>query len=182
MSLISYIIFFILYNIYSSQKIQFDTSCSSSTSFNSLKYSCDVCPNGNKSPYTCYRNGISIYTFERNNLLTKICNSGQMIELDGNRKLLETPQCMEKEFNYNDIDISSSGGGSFGTTIDNSNFFSYTGYEQNYYESACLEGYYERGCDYSANLCALSLYNSNNYFCSTIIKKLNEKLNLNNIL
>ena len=45
-----------------------------------------------------------------------------------------------------------------------------------------IDGYYERGCDYSANLCALSLYSNENPFCE-IITKLNANLNnIDNIL
>ena len=190
MSLIIYLIFFILYNIYSSQ-IQFDTSCSSNTYYNfynSLSYSCVHCENNKKSPYVCYSNdGISIYTFEQNPSLLTDCSNSNMIELDGNRKLLERPICIKNEFNYKDINSTytshSFSSGTIGTTIDNSNsiIFRYEGDELNYYRHACLDGYYERGCDYSSNLCALSLYISTNPFC-TIINDLNEKLFNNDIL
>ena len=65
-------------------------------------------------------------------------------------------------------------------TIDNGNsiIFRYNGTELNYYRHACLDGYYERGCDYSANLCALSLYLTSNRFCD-IITDLDEKLLVN---
>jgi hypothetical protein len=110
-----------------------------------------------------------------------------MIELDGNGKLLETPTCnVTKEFNYSDIDQRYVNGSAqdnrFSSTIDRSNIFSYTGRELNYFRRSCLEGYYERGCDYSANLCALSLYSNENPFCE-IITKLNANLNnIDNIL
>jgi len=191
MSLIIYLIFFILYNIHPSQTIQFDTSCSSNTYYNfynSLSYSCVHCENNKKSPYVCYSNdGISIYTFEQNPSLLTDCSNSNMIELDGNRKLLERPICIKNEFNYTDINSTytshSSSPGTIGTTIDNSNsiIFRYEKDELNYYRHACLDGYYERGCDYSSNLCALSLYISTNPFC-TIINDLNEKLFNNDIL
>lgn len=187
MSLIIYFIFFILYNIYSSQTkqiIQFDSSCSSNRYYNSLNYSCELCSNGILSPFVCYKNNISIYTFQP---LLNTCRDGNMIELDGNGKLLETPTCnVAKEFNYNDIDQRYVNGSvhddRFSSTIDRSNIFSYTGPELNYFRRSCLEGYYERGCDYSANLCALSLYSNENPFCE-IITKLNANLNnIDNIL
>lgn len=188
MSLIIYFIFFILYNIYSSQTtqiIQFDSSCPRYQYYNSLNYACESCQNGILSPFVCYTNGISIYTFQP---LSNTCrNDVNMIELDGNGKLLETPTCnVTKEFNYNDIELRyenrSVQNDRFSSTIDRSNIFSYTGPELNYYRRSCLEGYYERGCDYSANLCSLSLYNNENPFCE-IITKLNANLNsLDNIL
>ena len=188
MSLIIYFTFFILYNIYSSQTrqiIQFDSSCSSNRYYNSLNYACELCSNGILSPFVCYTNRISIYTFEP--LITTCRNGDNMTELDGNGKLLETPTCnVKKEFNYSDIDQRyvnrSVQDNRFSSTIDRSNIFSYTGPELNYFRRSCLEGYYERGCDYSANLCALSLYSNENPFCE-IITKLNANLNnIDNIL
>ena len=187
MSLITYFIFFILYKIYSTQRIRFNTTCTPNHFYNSLNYNCSDCPAGRTSPYACYRKGISIYTFEQKPSLRTYCynNDEVMIELDGNRKLLDEPRCIENSScNYTDIDPTfrdtSVDGGTIGTTIDNGNsiVYRYNGSELNYYRHACLDGYYERGCDYSANLCALSLYLTTNPFCR-IINDLNEKLFVN---
>ena len=187
MSLISYFIFFILYKIYSSQGIRFNTICPSNYFYNSLIYDCKSCSSRIRSPYACYSNGISIYTFEKKTSKSDVrCQNNEfMIELDGNRKLLDEPRCIENSScNYTDIDPTfrdtSVDGGTIGTTIDNGNsiVFRYNGSELNYYRHACLDGYYERGCDYSANLCALSLYITSNRFCD-IITDLDEKLLVN---
>lgn len=187
MSLISYFIFFILYKIYSSKGIRFNTICPSGEFYNSLNYDCTSCSSRIRSPYACYSNGISIYTFEKKTSMLDVrCQNNEfIIELDGNRKLLDEPRCIIKNssFNYTDIDSRFSNsveGGTIGTTIDNGNsiVFRYNGSELNYYRHACLDGYYERGCDYSANLCALSLYLTTNPFCR-IINDLNEKLFVN---
>jgi len=187
MSLITYFIFFILYKIYSTQRIQFNTTCPPNHFYNSLNYNCSDCPAGRTSPYACYRNRISIYTFEQKPSLGTSCynNDEVMIELDGNRKLLDEPKCIINNLSYIYTDIASRfsnsfEGGTIGTTIDNGNsiVYRYNGSELNYYRHACLDGYYERGCDYSANLCALSLYITSNRFCD-IITDLDEKLLVN---
>ena len=49
-----------------------------------------------------------------------------------------------------------------------------------YYYSSCLNGNFERACDFAANLCALSLY-SNTDFCE-IIDSLDRNLRANGIL
>ena len=188
MSLISYFIFFILYKIYSSQGIRFNTTCRSDEFYNSLNYICERCYASIRSPYVCYRRGISIYTFEpKSSILKSICGAREfMIELDGNRKLLDEPRCIinTSSINYTDIDSTFRGTsveeGTIGTTIDNGNsiVYRYNANELNYYRHACLDGYYERGCDYAANLCALSLYLTSNDFCD-IITDLDEKLLVN---
>ena len=187
MSLITYFIFFILYKIYSSQGIRFNTTCRSDEFYNSLKYYCEHCYASIRSPYVCYSRGISIYTFEpKSSILESICGAREsMIELDGNRKLLNEPRCIINNLSYIYTDIASRfsnsfEGGTIGTTIDNGNsiVYRYNGSELNYYRHACLDGYYERGCDYSANLCALSLYITSNRFCD-IITDLDEKLLVN---
>ena len=187
MSLITYFIFFILYKIYSTQRIQFNTTCPPNHFYNSLNYNCSDCPAGRTSPYACYRKGISIYTFEQKPSLGTSCynNDEVMIELDGNRKLLDEPKCIINNLSYIYTDIASRfsnsfEGGTIGTTIDNGNsiVYRYNGSELNYYRHACLDGYYERGCDYSANLCALSLYITSNRFCD-IITDLDEKMLVN---
>ena len=187
MSLITYFIFFILYKIYSIQGIRFNTSCPSNYFYNSLSYDCTDCRYNRASPYVCYINGISIYTFERKTSISNTCQDNEfMIELDGNRKLLDEPRCIinTASINYTDIDSTFRGTsveeGTIGTTIDNGNsiVYRYNATELNYYRHACLDGYYERGCDYAANLCALSLYLTSNDFCD-IITDLDEKLLVN---
>ena len=187
MSLITYFIFFILYKIYSTQRIRFNTTCPPNHFYNSLNYDCSDCPAGRTSPYACYRNGISIYTFEKKTSMLDVrCQNNEfIIELDGNRKLLDEPKCIINNLSYIYTDIASRfsnsvEGGTVGTTVDNGNsiVYRYNGSELNYYRHACLDGYYERGCDYSANLCALSLYITSNRFCD-IITDLDEKLLVN---
>jgi hypothetical protein len=53
-------------------------------------------------------------------------------------------------------------------------------YEQNleYYFESCLNGFYEKSCQYLANLCVLAMYNQQNGFCDSI-KDLSEKLRNN---
>ena len=58
--------------------------------------------------------------------------------------------------------------------------YSYDDAQYKYYYSSCLNGNFERACDFAANLCALSLY-SNTDFCE-IIDSLDRNLRANGIL
>ena len=161
-------IFFILFILDFTKQIDFNKDCE--YYYDSLNYKCEdwVCPKkGIKN--ICYSpNPISIYTFEYK---TIDCD-GIITELSGDGKLLETPQCNNEEFNYSDVEQKY-------LNLDETQkqistrflrvLFQYTEKEYQYYNNSCIDGKYERACDYAANLCALTLYYmSKNPFCDTI--------------
>ena len=173
----------ILFKVYHNQTtIRIDTKCSVNQYYNSLNYRCDSCTSSAKSPYACYANKTSIYTFKPITSFPNDCQDKYLTELDGDRRLLETPVCIEEDFDYRDIHdnykVETQSGG-VSTTLGSTSvqIYIYQVNELNYYEKSCLMGYYERGCDFAANLCALSLYNtiSDDPFCR-IIDRLNEEL------
>ena len=47
--------------------------------------------------------------------------------------------------------------------------------EFDYYYKSCIDGNYERACDFAANLCVLSLYDRTKNYCR-IISDLDKKL------
>ena len=152
MSLIIYSIFIFLYNSYFVQSIDIPP-CKNKQYYNSLIYKCETCDNIHLN--ICYHENISVYTFDKLKKAPNCSNSEIFTELDGNRNLLQEPQCVNDTFDYS---------------------------ESIYYNHSCINGSYERACDYSANLCALSLYNyNNNPFCD-IIKLLDSKLHNYRIL
>ena len=190
MSLNFFTIFFFLLNLYYCQNIEFDINCDDDERqyYNSLKYQCDNC-NGKKSIYNdiCYYDGLSIYTFDAiNNFNPEICQDGIFTELDVEKKLLLEPQCASNNFNFNDVNSIAITSESNSQTAINSpitssdTLYSYDDAQYKYYYSSCLNGNFERACDFAANLCALSLY-SNTDFCE-IIDSLDRNLRANGIL
>lgn len=179
MSLIIYYIFFFLYDLYLSQttQISFLTNCSNNRYYHSLDYRCKDC-SGTKGLNICYANGKSIYTFEDLELPEENCkNSEILLELDGNRKKLQKAYCADPNITVPNITDSNSRSsqGEIKISGESSIVFYYNDTEYRYYNRACLEGFYERACDYAANLCVLSLYNDENPFCG-IIKVLNQTI------
>ena len=175
-------IFFILFILDFTKEIDFNKDCDNY--YDSLNYKCEdrVCSKkGIKN--ICYSSSPkSIYTFENKDNID--CN-GIITELSGDGKLLNTLQCNNNEFDYSNVDGRYSSIDQESTElkpISNSfsALFQYTEKEYQYYKHSCIGGKYERACDYAANLCALTLYDSNNKFCE-IINQLDQELFKNDI-
>lgn len=163
-----------------------DFDCDEKFYYDSLNYSCKECE-GYKYLNVCYSssNEVSIYDFQP--IIISCENDDDIFtELDGNGRLLDIPQCVSKNINYSDVNPKytitiSPNPLPIDTTSEMSNtIFYYEEHILSYYNYSCLNGSYDRACDYSANLCALSLYNARNPFCN-IISDLNNKLNNKNI-
>lgn len=176
-------IFFLLFILDFTKEIDFNKDCDNY--YDSLNYKCEdkVCSKkGIKN--ICYSSSPkSIYTFENKDNID--CN-GIITELSGDGKLLNTLQCNNNEFDYSNVDGRYSSIDQESTElkpISNSfsALFQYTEKEYQYYKHSCIGGKYERACDYAANLCALTLYDSNNKFCE-IINQLDQELFKNDIL
>ena len=182
MSLIIYSIFIFLYNSYFVQSIDIPP-CRDKQYYNSLIYKCETCDNIHLN--ICYHENISVYTFDKLKKAPNCSNSEIFTELDGNRNLLQEPQCVNDTFDYSDVDLQYKKGspnGNIETTLGTGGIFYFDNNRSIYYKHSCINGSYERACDYSANLCALSLYNyNNNPFCD-IIKLLDSKLHNYRIL
>lgn len=194
MSLIIPTIFFFLLNFSFSQTISLDIECENAQEgtnyYNSLEYNCAICE-GIKGYHNdiCYsnQNTKSIYTFENIFLPESPCETNQFFtELDEDKNLLENRQCANKNFNfdnitgnytlsdYQDADLSIRYEDEFLYTFSSSK-------EYDYYRYSCLNGKFERSCDFMANLYALSLYSNNNIEVA-IINELNDLLHENLIL
>ena len=177
-NLITNFIFFVLFILdFTKQAINLDKVCPK-YNYDSLQYVCNTACS-KKGYNTCYSetDPISIYTFDSITLPSPDCNDdkGEIItELSGDRKLLVSPQCAKDEFDYSDVDktkytITTGNPIPLSATIAN-NIIYYKPEELSYYTYACLDGKYERACDYAANICALTLYytTNNNPFCQII--------------
>ena len=49
-------------------------------------------------------------------------------------------------------------------------------FNYDYYYYSCIEGFYDKSCQYMANLCVLAMYSENNRFCSVIFNLLDQNL------
>ena len=186
--IISSIFLFLLhYSFAQDRQIQFDTNCPNDGNnlyyYNSLEYQCQTC-GGIKGidKDICYKENISIYTFNSINLNT--CGNNEVFtELDEDQYLLESPVCANKIFDFNDMN-----NGTYPPLgiprEDLSIEYLYTfrdPREYDYYYYSCLQGKFNRSCDFMANLYSLSLY-SNNNIAARIINELNDLLHKEGIL
>ena len=162
--------------------IEFDYNCQGNNYYDSLNYECIRCDGKkNLNLNLCYSNYTtrSIYTFDEIYYNGICSNDEDFTELDGNRKLLLEPKCVKKDFDYSDMDNIFSDK-SF--ILDNNNIeadrttvFISNNDEFDYYYKSCIDGNYERACDFAANLCVLSLYDRTKNYCR-IISDLDKKL------
>ena len=191
--IISLIFLFLLhYSFAQDRQIQFDINCTSDGNnlyyYNSLEYQCQTC-GGIKGidKDICYKENISIYTFNSINLNT--CGNNEVFtELDEDQYLLESPVCANTIFDFNDMN-----NGTY-PPLDNDNpndrfikkdneelYVFSSSREYDYYYYSCLQGKFNRSCDFMANLYSLSLY-SNNNIVARIINDLNDLLHKEGIL
>lgn len=187
--LITKIIFFFIFILEFTKQIDFNRDCGEKV-YNSLTYTCteeDCAKKGIND--ICYSSPpISVYTFDQYTDDITCINDRIITELSGDGKLLQKPECAKPnefdyssvEAQYSSIDSESSNYKSFSPSITKG-IFEYTDKEYSYYYYSCLDGKYERACDYAANLCALSLYMINNQFCQ-IITNLDLELHNHKIL
>ena len=190
--IISLIFLFLLhYSFAQDRQIQFDINCTSDGNnlyyYNSLEYQCQTC-GGIKGIYgdICYKENISIYTFNSINLNT--CGNNEVFtELDEDQYLLESPVCANTIFDFNDmnngtypsLDIRPE---DLSIRIDSEYLYVFSSSrEYDYYYYSCLQGKFNRSCDFMANLYSLSLY-SNNNIVARIINDLNDLLHKEGIL
>ena len=179
------IIFYFSFFIFS-QSIEFNTTCDNNRVYDSLKYECESC-NGRKGLGVCYNSGISIFNFSRKNIQS--CSNGIYTEVDGDGNILEEITCATKEFDYTDVhsryksNIGSSDTITLTINIEqgsNPIVLNLNEYNLNYYRLSCLNGKYEKSCDFLANLYTLSMYSDNTYY--NIIYELDGILNQEHLL
>ena len=179
------------YSFAQDRQIQFDINCTSDGNnlyyYNSLEYQCQTC-GGTKGidKDICYKENISIYTFNSINLNT--CGNNEVFtELDEDQYLLESPVCANTIFDFNDmnngtypsLDIRPE---DLSIRIDSEYLYVFSSSrEYDYYYYSCLQGKFNRSCDFMANLYSLSLY-SNNNIVARIINDLNDLLHKEGIL
>ena len=186
------IIYFSLFIQIFSQ-IRFNTTCDDSdTIYNSLTYNCDSpqCPNS-KGQYVCYGdNPISIFTFNSSGRAIS-CKENQVVtEIDGDGNILNELVCADKEFSYDDVYDDGNYNyrtqiNQVGTTLSftvnilqggNTLNIQLNNFNREYYRLSCINGRFEKSCDYIANLCTLSMYDYDNWPCR-IITNLESDLN-----
>lgn len=168
-------------------------SCSRGYYFNTKNYSCTECSSNLINGNICYDSSSpkSIYGFgdlrcENEVCSTFTCENGILTELDDQGKWLGYLMCANTNLDFTTEQ-------KYDRYILNlNNFFElYTSentrssdirpnYEQNleYYFESCLKGFYEKSCQYLANLCVLAMYNQQNGFCDSI-NDLSEELRNN---
>ena len=185
------LLFFSLFLQIISQNINFATNCENNNVYNSINYKCENC-DGTKGLNVCYSsNSRSIFTFEAKTFQSS-CEADEIAtEADEDGNILSQIICAKDDFDFTDVDdtryknaIESSDsqlrlsvyirtGTILTIELDNLNL--------KYYELSCLEGAFEKSCDYIVNLYALSMYRDDNNF-GNIITSLNNILHEKNIL
>lgn len=172
-------------------------SCKSNQIYDSITYKCDDC-RSYKSGNNCYsRSPISLYTGQ--SLTIENCNQDQSItELDNKGNILGYLMCANTKFTK--IEGKSPVPGS----IPESPFKVYQYHDvsrpqrpesptisqlylqednkneiREYYYNACIDGLYEKACQFFVNLCVLAMYESNHPICQMIEKLDKKKYNLN---
>ena len=185
----SIFLFLLHYSFAQDRQIQFDINCPNDGNkyyYNSLEYQCQTCE-GTKGYYgdTCYKDSISIYTFDGINL-TPCGNDEVLTELDEDRYLLESPVCAKESSDFTDIDDGTypqiGNREDLIIRMNSENLYVFRdSKEYDYYYYSCLEGKFSRSCDFIANLYSLSLY-SNNNILDRIINNLNDLLHKERIL
>lgn len=167
------------------QTINIDCNGDSSQYFNSIKHECQNC-NGVKFNDICYASNRSVYGIPVPSF-TDPCNEADdfMTELDEDGNHLGRFMCAKTK--QNNPDPTTYGilqnSFSFNTFLDirrPENGYSPNGFslkefdseEINYSFRACLEGQYDKSCQYIANLCVLYMYkeesDDKNSFCKRI--------------
>lgn len=166
--------------------------------YNSLNYSCILCDSGLINENICYNNDaskrISIYGFgpitcEENDCK---CDGGSLTELDDKGMYYGNITCAFSNINVDETNrsyfIATYGTPNFPLTIlsqpnrTNSEInpnndlepkiYDYT--KNYYYYNSCINGLYQKSCQYLANLCVLSIYS--NIFCDIIKNELSPKI------
>ena len=179
------------YSFAQDRQIQFDINCPNDGNnlyyYNSLEYQCQTC-GGIKGidKDICYKENISIYTFNSINLNT--CGNNEVFtELDEDQYLLESPVCANTIFDFNDMNNGTYpsfkiADEDLSIRIDSEYLYVFSSSrEYDYYYYSCLQGKFNRSCDFMANLYSLSLY-SNNNIVARIINDLNDLLHKEGIL
>ena len=181
--------FSLFLQIFSQSGINPTINCENDQVYNSIKYRCEQCL-GRKGINVCYSRTIgdstSIFTFQTKPY--RQCNNNDIAtEVDGDGNILSEIVCAKKDFDFSDVD------GIYKNEIENSNdpqlsirigstAFQVTlnNFNLNYYRLSCLNGAFEKSCDYIANLYKVSIYSDNSF--GSIITNLNKNLRSKNML
>jgi hypothetical protein len=185
----SFILFSFFYLVNIGFKIKADDynkiiniNCGENYYFYSINHTCLNCSLGKVYDNICYSGKKSIYGLPIESLRENCTEDEILTELDEEGKHLGQFMCAKKKQDYPDGD----------EQIDNTfNLYYYqdirrpeSGASQsfrfglreferseiNYADGSCKEGQYEKSCQYLANLCALSMYDSQSYFCKKIFE------------
>ena len=180
-------------------------SCSEGTYYDSIDCDCKPCSSGLVNENICYSiSPVSIYGFagrlncyfENGTSCSNYnCPSGfDVTELDNEGRWLGYLMCIEEphssiERNDEQFQLYKLGNENKQSSGINSQTIpivpNYNPSLVDYYNYSCLNGTYEKSCQYIANLCVLSLYYYKNKFCETInilSKKLKEREIINDHL
>ena len=167
-------------------------SCPVNYYYNTIDCKCDVCPSDLINDNNCYSDPPkSLYFPDFNDnstlsdLITKKCPNGKLTELDDEGNWLGKLECVNTSIIYNSpyqnniqdtftFTFFYSNGQKENIQIHGNNF------NINYYYDSCIRGYYEKSCQYLANLCVMTIY-SNNEICN-ILSDLSRNLSSSGIV
>ena len=180
-------------------------SCDKGKHYNSMKCTCEDCPSGLINENICYSNNVPLKSiYGLSNQLECIYENGTKVncndftcpnnfyvtELDNEGKWLGYLMCTNGNNYVSDDNERIRGDDEQYQLFTLSNEFrpnrefnrqpipitpNYEPNLVNYYNYSCLNGTYEKSCQYLANLCTLSLYYYTNRFCYSI-NELSKKL------
>ena len=163
-------------------------NCGNNQYYDSLLYKCKECPSGMINENICYtlNSPKSIYspqneTICEGNKTNCTCTDGSLTELDDEGKILGFIMCAKSDvklpdnvpnipnfdnYNFKIITLTNPNRTnseiSPPTSITNS-FYNHS--EIGYYYYSCYNGTYKKSCQYLANLCVLSIYDEDYFFC-----------------
>lgn len=161
-------------------------NCGNNQYYDSLLYKCKECPSGMINENICYSKEPKSIYYLQGPIECKNCpcTDGSLTELDDEGKYLGFIMCAKSEVklpsgftythDYNNDDAifritilsnPNRTNSEIGSTNPITPSF-YDSNENNYYYYSCYNGTYKKSCQYLANLCVLSIYDEDNFFCS----------------
>jgi hypothetical protein len=158
--------------------------------YDSMVCACTLCNSGLINENNCYSSNNNMHSLYKNEAITYndgTCSDGKLTELDDNGNWLGYLMCAKTSINYNSVSDST-----FNPSFDfyylsgrSYTYKSFDIYNRNninigYLYDSCINGFYEKSCQYLANLCVLSIYRNDN-ICK-VIDDLSEKLNIKHLI